>query len=66
MAETSCIKLIQNSQELASLLHPYSTLNYKFINQKQREREKKKDIPTSFTALENDKQTHKKEQIEMT
>ena len=60
MAETSCIKLIQNSQELASLLHPYST------HQPKIEREKKKDIPTSFTALENDKETHRKEQIEMT
>ena len=27
MAETPCIKLVQNSQELASSLRSYSTLN---------------------------------------
>ena len=27
----SCIKLVQNSQELASSLRPYSTLNYIYI-----------------------------------
>ena len=30
LAETSCIKLVQNSQELASSLRPYSTLNLTF------------------------------------
>ena len=29
MAEMSCIKLVQNSQELVSSLRPYNTLNYK-------------------------------------
>ena len=29
MAEMSCIKLVQNSQELVSSLRPYNTLKYK-------------------------------------
>ena len=41
MAETSCIKLIQNSQELASLLHPYSTLINSSTKNRERERKRK-------------------------
>ena len=32
MAEMSCIKLVQNSQELVSSLRPYNTLKYKFTS----------------------------------